>query len=237
MDEKYYDVVYEESPFGTLSQYMTRTFAWMFGGLLLTFAVALATAISGFWIPLYMSNAVFVLSIVELVLVVVLSARLEKLQPGTATALFLGYAVLTGLNFSVYFIAYDVATLMLAFLMGAVYFGVMAAYGWRTGKDLSGWGPMLLCGLVALIIVSLLSMLLGFGFGAMELIICAVGLVIFMGFTAYDTQKLKYYYSYFGDDEAMLHKSAIIGALNLYLDYINIFIYILRILGRNSRRN
>ena len=74
----------------------------------------------------------------------------------------------------------------------------------------------------------------GFGFGIMDLVLCAVGLLIFMGLTAYDTQMLKYYYSYFGGDAAMLHKSSIIGALNLYLDFINIFLYILRMLGRRS---
>ena len=235
MEEKYFDLSYAESPYGTLSQYMTRTFGWMFAGLLVTFAVAIATVVSGLFIPLYTTGMVFILSIAELVLVVVLSARLERLQPGTATLLFFGYAALTGVNLSVYFVVYDLATLMLAFLVGALYFGVMAVYGWRTGKDLTGWGPKLLGGLVALLIVSVLFTLFGFGFGMLDLIVCGVGLVIFMGFTAYDTQKLKYFYAYFGDDAAMLHKSAIIGALNLYLDYINILLYMIRILGRSRR--
>ena len=113
----------------------------------------------------------------------------------------------------------------------------MAVYGNVTNRDLTGWGPKLMGGLIALIVCGLvggLFSLFGFGFGIMDLVLCAVGLLIFMGLTAYDTQMLKYYYSYFGGDAAMLHKSSIIGALNLYLDFINIFLYILRMLGRRS---
>ena len=145
--------------------------------------------------------------------------------------------MLNGLNLSSIFLAYDFGSLILAFLVGAVYFGVMAVYGNVTNRDLTGWGPKLMGGLVALIVCSLvggLFSLFGFGFGIMDLVLCAVGLLIFMGLTAYDTQMLKYYYSYFGGDAAMLHKSSIIGALNLYLDFINIFLYILRMLGRRS---
>ena len=160
-----------------------------------------------------------------------------RLQPSTATGIFFAYAVLNGLNLSSIFLVYDFGSLILAFLVGAVYFGVMAVYGNVTNRDLTGWGPKLMGGLVALIVCGLvggLFSLFGFGFGIMDLVLCAVGLLIFMGLTAYDTQMLKYYYSYFGGDAAMLHKSSIIGALNLYLDFINIFLYILRMLGRRS---
>lgn len=239
MDPRYTDIAYAESPYATLSQYMGRTFGWMFTGLLLTFVVALGTIYTGLFITLASTGLIFVLSIAELVLVFVLSMRVTTLKPATATGLFYAYAALTGVNLSVYFVIYDLTTLLLAFLLGAVYFGVMAVYGARTEKDLSGWGPMLMGGLVAILIVTLLgtlaNLLFHFQFGFGELLVCAVALLVFMGFTAYDTQKLKYYYSYFGGDAAMLHKSAVIGALNLYLDYVNIFLYILRILGRNRR--
>ena len=137
MDEKYYNISYAESPFGTLSQYMTRTFVWMFAGLLVTFGVAMAAAMSGVVYLLYATGLVFVLSIAELILVGVLSMRVEKLQPATATGLFFAYAILTGLNLSVYFVVYDLSTLVLAFLVGAVYFGVMAVYGATTNKNLT----------------------------------------------------------------------------------------------------
>nr|WP_317401743.1 Bax inhibitor-1/YccA family protein [uncultured Gemmiger sp.] len=238
MDEKYYTISYAESPFGTLNQYMTRTFVWMFAGLLVTFAVGIGTLSSPlFYGILFNSGLYLLLCIAELVMVVVLSARIEKLRPSTATTLFFGYAVLNGINLSVIFAAYAFSTLVLAFLVGAVYFGIMALYGSRTQKDLSSWGSMLSGALITLIIVGLLGGLLMFfvpgAFGMFDLILCAVSLVVFMAFTAYDVQKLKYYYSYFGGDAAMLHKSSIIGALSLYLDYINIFLYVLRILGRH----
>ncbi len=237
MDEKYYNISYAESPFGTLNQYMTRTFVWMFAGLLVTFGVGVATLYSPLVSILFNSGLYLMLCIAELVMVVVLSARIDKLRPSTATSLFFGYAVLNGLNLSVIFAAYAFSTLVLAFLVGALYFGIMALYGSRTQKDLSSWGPMLSGALITLIIVGLLGGLLMFfmpgAFGMFDLILCAVSLVVFMAFTAYDVQKLKYYYSYFGGDAAMLHKSSIIGALSLYLDYINIFLYVLRILGRH----
>lgn len=231
---------YAESPYLTMGQYMARTFGWMFAGLMLTFAVAVATVLSGAFVVLYSTGLVFALSIGELVLVAVLSMRVQKLRPATATALFFGYAALTGVNLSVYFVVYDLATLVLAFLVGAVYFGIMAVYGWRTKRDLIGWGPMLFAGLMALLIVSLLgslfSVFFATGFGLFDVLLCAVGLLVFMGFTAYDTQKLRRFYAYYGGDGAMLHKSSIIGALQLYLDYINIFLYVIRLLGR-SRNN
>src|SRR5699024_5056177 len=152
--------------------YMSRTFGWMFAGLMVTFGVALATVLTGAFIPLYTSGIVFVLSIAELILVAVLSMNIQKIRPGTATAMFFAYAVLTGINLSVYFVVYNLSTLILAFLVGALYFGIMAVYGMRTQKDLSGWGPMLMGGLFALLIVSLFGMLFVNNFGFFDIVLC-----------------------------------------------------------------
>ena len=211
MNRNYSDISYAESPFGTLSEFMSKTFGWMFAGLLVTFLVGIGAVMTGLIYPLITSGLFILTSIAELVLVFVLSARITKIQPGTATGLFFAYAVLNGMNLSTIFLVYSVGSLILAFLVGAVYFGVMV------------------CSLVG----SLFAMM-GMNFGFLDLVLCAVGLLIFMGLTAYDTQMLKHHYAYFGGDAAMLHKSAIIGALNLYLDFINIFLYILRMLGRRS---
>ena len=237
MNRNYSDISYAESPFGTLSEFMSKSFGWMFAGLLVTFGVGIGAVASGLIFPIINSGLFIFTSIAELVMVFVLSARVQKLQPSTATALFFGYAVLNGINLSSIFLVYDYGTLILAFLVGAVYFGVMAVYGNVTDRDLTGWGPKLMGGLVALIVCALVGRLLsmfGLNFGIADLLLCAVGLLIFMGLTAYDTQMLKYYYSYFGGDAAMLHKASIIGALNLYLDFINIFLYIVRMLGRRN---
>lgn len=237
MNRNYSNISYAESPFGTLSEFMSKSFGWMFAGLLVTFGVGIGAVASGLIFPIINSGLFIFTSIAELVMVFVLSARVQKLQPSTATALFFGYAVLNGINLSSIFLVYDYGTLILAFLVGAVYFGVMAVYGNVTDRDLTGWGPKLMGGLVALIVCALMGSLLsmfGLDFGIADLLLCAVGLLIFMGLTAYDTQMLKYYYSYFGGDAAMLHKASIIGALNLYLDFINIFLYIVRMLGRRN---
>lgn len=237
MNRNYSNISYAESPFGTLSEFMSKSFGWMFAGLLVTFGVGIGAVASGLIFPIINSGLFIFTSIAELVMVFVLSARVQKLQPSTATALFFGYAVLNGINLSSIFLVYDYGTLILAFLVGAVYFGVMAVYGNVTDRNLTGWGPKLMGGLVALIVCALMGSLLsmfGLNFGIADLLLCAVGLLIFMGLTAYDTQMLKYYYSYFGGDAAMLHKASIIGALNLYLDFINIFLYIVRMLGRRN---
>ena len=218
MNRNYSNISYAESPFGTLSEFMSKSFGWMFAGLLVTFGVGIGAVASGLIFPIINSGLFIFTSIAELVMVFVLSARVQKLQPSTATALFFGYAVLNGINLSSIFLVYDYGTLILAFLVGAVYFGVIAVYGNVTDRDLTGWGPKLMGGLVALIVCALMGSLLsmfGLNFGIADLL-------------------LKYYYSYFGGDAAMLHKASIIGALNLYLDFINIFLYIVRMLGRRN---
>ena len=116
----------------------------------------------------------------------------------------------------------------------AVYFGLMAVYGTTTHKDLTGWGPRLMMALVAMIVTSLVGALFGFGFGA-SVLYCGIGLVVFMLLTAYDTQKLRQIYAYYAGDAEMAEKASIYGALTLYLDFINIFLYVVRLLGMNSR--
>lgn len=237
MYRDYNDISYAESPFGTLSQYMTKTFAWMFAGLLVTFAVGIGTVTSGLVWLFASTGLIFVTAIAELAMVFVLSARVTKIQPGTATGLFFGYAILNGINLSTIFLVYQVSSLVLAFLVGAVYFGVMAVYGATTRRDLTGWGPKLFAGLIAMMVCYLVGSifsLFGMSFALGDLVLCAIGLLIFMGLTAYDTQMLKHHYAYFGGNAAMLHKASIIGALNLYLDFINIFLYILRMVGRRN---
>ena len=221
-------------PTMTSADYMTRTYRWMALGLLITFAAAFVTATTPLF---YVVNSLYLLfTIAELALVFVLSARVQNMSVGAARGVFLGYALLNGMVLSYYFLAFDLGTLVLAFLATSLYFGLMAVYGTTTHKDLSGWGPKLMMALVALLITGFVGMLFGMGFGS-TVLYSGIGLVVFMLLTAYDTQKLKYYYAYYGGDASMLHKSSIIGALSLYLDYINIFLYIVRIVGRSRRDN
>ena len=123
MYQNYNDISYAESPFGTLNQYMTKTFGWMFAGLLVTFAVAIGAISTGLVYAFINSGVFFITCIAELILVGVLSARVTSLQPGTATGIFFAYAALNGLNLCSIFLIYDLGSLVLAFLVGAVYFG------------------------------------------------------------------------------------------------------------------
>ena len=233
MDYNNYDRGYAE-PSMNASDYMTRTYRWMASGLLITFAMAYITATT----PLiYLVDSLyFVLTIAELALVFVLSSRVQNMSVDAARATFFGYALLNGMVLSYYFIVFSVGTLVMAFLATAVFFGLMAVYGTTTHKDLTGWGPRLMMGLVALIVTSLIGMLFGFGFGS-SVLYCGIGLVLFMLLTAYDTQKLQQMYAYYAGDPELAEKASIYGALTLYLDFINIFLYVVRLLGNNRRRN
>ena len=233
MDYNNYDRGYAE-PSMNASDYMTRTYRWMASGLLITFAMAYITATT----PLiYLVDSLYlVLTIAELALVFVLSSRVQNMSVDAARATFFGYALLNGMVLSYYFIVFSAGTLVMAFLATAVYFGLMAVYGTTTHKDLTGWGPRLMMGLVALIVTSLIGMLFGFGFGS-SVLYCGIGLVLFMLLTAYDTQKLQQMYAYYAGDPELAEKASIYGALTLYLDFINIFLYVVRLLGNNRRRN
>ena len=233
MDYNNYDRGYAE-PSMNASDYMTRTYRLMASGLLITFAMAYITATTSL---IYLVDSLYlVLTIAELALVFVLSSRVQNMSVDAARATFFGYALLNGMVLSYYFIAFSVGTLVMAFLATAVYFGLMAVYGTTTHKDLTGWGPRLMMGLVALIVTSLIGMLFGFGFGS-SVLYCGIGLVLFMLLTAYDTQKLQQMYAYYAGDPELAEKASIYGALTLYLDFINIFLYVVRLLGNNRRRN
>ena len=233
MDYNNYDRGYAE-PSMNASDYMTRTYRWMASGLLITFAMAYITATTSL---IYLVDSLYlVLTIAELALVFVLSSRVQNMSVDAARATFFGYALLNGMVLSYYFVVFSVGTLVMAFLATAVYFGLMAVYGTTTHKDLTGWGPRLMMGLVALIVTSLIGMLFGFGFGS-SVLYCGIGLVLFMLLTAYDTQKLQQMYAYYAGDPELAEKASIYGALTLYLDFINIFLYVVRLLGNNRRRN
>ena len=233
MDYNNYDRGYGERTMSA-SDYMTRTYRWMACGLLITFAMAYVTATTSL---LYLVDSLYlVLTIAELALVIVLSSRVQNMSVEAARATFFGYALLNGMVLSYYFVAFSADTLVLALLATSLYFGLMAVYGTTTHKDLTGWGPRLMMALVAMLITGFAGMLFGFGFGS-SVLYCGIGLVMFMLLTAYDTQKLQQMYSYYAADSEMAEKASIYGALTLYLDFINIFLYVVRLMGNNRRRN
>ena len=230
--------VFEENAYApeeTLSGYMAKTFLWMCAGLLLTFLVAYGMARAGvaYRILAGGSPAILIVTIAEIALVVTLSARIHKLSVPAATIMFLVYAALTGVMFSIYFIIIEMNVLIYVFIATSVFFGGLAAASLVFNMQLDSLRPFLFGGLIFLIVFGLISMFVNLG--AFETIVCYIGIAIFLAYTAYDTAKIKQNYAYYAGQPDMLQKASIFSALQLYLDFINLFLYILRILGR--RRN
>ena len=218
----------------TLNQYISRTFGWMFIGLMITFALAAGLAMSGLVFVFFANPYIPVLLLIaEVAVVLIMSAGIVKRPVGVTRALFTVYSILNGIVFSVYFYLYDVVNLIAIFGLTALFFGAFALYGRFTRADLSKLRPLLIGGLIFLLIASLLTMLINMS--GMERVICMAGIVVFLCFTAYDTQKIKAFYSYYSASPDMLAKASIFSALQLYLDFINLFLYLLRFLG-NKRR-
>ena len=165
-----------------------------------------------------------------LVAVLALSFGIEKMSVGTARLAFYGFAAIMGISLSSIFITYQLGSIFQVFLITAVMFGSMSLYGYTTKKDLTSIGSFLIMGLWGLVIASIVNIFMQNSM--MQLVIAAIGVVVFTGLTAYDTQKIKeIYYHTEGDTRA---KAAIMGALNLYLDFINLMISLLQLLGQRK---
>jgi FtsH-binding integral membrane protein len=211
--------------------FLAKVFNWMAIGLAVTGAVAFLTAESGMARTLVASPLFLVLVLAELGMVFFLSARIDKLQPGTATGLFLGYSILNGLTLSTIFLAYTHASIAGTFLVTAGMFGAMAVYGLVTKRDLSGMGSFMFMGLIGILLASVVNIFLKSP--GLYWAISGIGVLVFVGLTAYDVQKIKT----IGEEgimqqgEAAIHKGSIIGALALYLDFINLFLMLLRFFG------
>ena len=207
----------------TLGQYTAKTFLWMMLGLLVTFGVAaIGYATDLTWV-LY--RDVPGLQLILLVVTLILST--------SAVVLFVAFSALFGLTLSLYMYVFQMTSFILIFLLTALYFGALAAYGYLTKADLSRLGPILFSGLIFLVIFGLLSMFIP-GLAAMDRAVCLIGIVVFLGYTAYDTQRIQAFYSYYSGYPDMLEKASIFSALQLYLDFINLFLYLLRFMGRRK---
>jgi hypothetical protein len=207
--------------------FMSRVYGWMFAGLWITGVVALYTVSNEALLRIAVEWRVPLL-LAELGLVFLLSLAAPKLSGAVAGALFIGYAALTGMTLSIYFLIYTAGSIGQAFLMTAGTFGAMSLYGTLTKKDLSGWSAFLFMGLVGVLIAGVVNIfmrsdMLGF------VTACAC-VVVFAGLTAYDTQKLRQMHASTGYSSAAT--ISIVGALTLYLDFINLFLALLRIFGR-----
>ena len=207
-------------------------YGWMCAGLALSGLVAWYTASSGLWQKVLMGPGMWVCIIAEVALVVILSASIKKLSVGAACLMFVGYAALNGLTLSVVFIAYELALVQRVFFITAAMFGGLAVFGTVTKSDLSQIGSICGMALWGLIVAVFVNMF--FHSSRFDWIVSFAGVLIFSGLTMWDAQKIKLLAQVEGQmDGAMRHKVALNGALELYLDFINLFIYLLRILGKS----
>jgi FtsH-binding integral membrane protein len=206
-------------------------YGWMCAGLALSGLIAWYTAESGLFLKVLQGPGLIVCVIAELAFVFILSATINKLPVAMAYLMYIGYAALNGLTLSVVFIAYELALVQRVFFITAGMFGGLALYGTFTKSDLSGVGAVCGMGLWGLIIALVVNMFLGST--GLDWIISLVGVLIFTGLTMYDAQKIRQIANVEARlDAATIHRAGIMGALALYLDFINLMLYLLRAFGR-----
>jgi len=229
-DQDPYNNAYAQNLTLVQSNVLNQTYTWMTGGLCLTAVIAFAVSQSSI---IYNINLIvwFGLIIAELALVAIISAAINRLSPTVATILFLAYAALNGVTLSFIFLAYTSTSITAAFFVTAGMFGITSLYGYTTKRDLTGIGSMAIMALIGLILASIVNMFLASS--GLYWLITYAGVIIFVALTAYDTQKIKRWsQSVAPNDATTIQRLGILGALTLYLDFINLFLFILRIMGR-----
>lgn len=233
-EDRLYELIREKEQTAAVAfpALMRKVYVWMTLALVITGFTAYAVANSPGIMTAIITNRMLMwgLLIGELALVWYVSARIDRLSLSTATLLFVLYSVLNGATLSIIFLAYKMTSIASVFFITAGTFAAMSLVGYFTKKDLSGLGRILFMALIGLVIATLVNVFLlkDAGFG---LIVSYVGVLIFVGLTAYDTQKIKNMLVEADDVSAEAQKIALMGALALYLDFINLFLYLLRIFG------
>ena len=213
---------------------MRKTYLWMTFALLITAFMAYNVATSETFTNYLFQHQglVWLLFGAELLLVIGLSAAINKISLSVATLMFVAYAALNGITFASIFWAYSLGSIATTFLITAGTFGAMSLFGYFTKSDLTSWGKILLMALIGIIIATVVNIFLHNAM--LDLIVSYAGVLIFVGLTAYDTQKIKQMYLMAPDASEATQKYAVLGALTLYLDFINLFLYLLRIFGRRD---
>lgn len=209
------------------SDYLTKTFFRMFLGLLATAFAAAYTYYSGLLIPIIESGAFLALFVVEFIVVIAFSAGFRRFSSGVVTALFFIYAIINGVTFATLFMCFELSSIVYAFFGAAAIFGIMALIGKNTKADLSSLGTMLTVTLLVGCIISIINLFIGNSF--VDIALDWIILFVFMGFTMYDMNKITHIHEEGVMDEEKLY---VYGAMELYLDFINLFIRILSIFGK-----
>ena len=212
-----------------VTAFLSRVYGWMFLGLLITSGTALVVASSPLLIETLILNRIlfWILLFAQLGLVFYLAARVEKMAPATAAILFLLYSALVGITSSVILLIYTGASIVSTFVITAGMFGALAVFGTLTKRSLAGVGQFMFMGLIGLIIASIVGFF--WHSDALQFVISVVGVVVFTGLTAWDAQRLKQMAVALPDGR--VGAFAVVGALALYLDFINLFFFLLRLFG------
>ena len=212
-----------------MNQLLSKTFLWMFVGLIVTFLTGYIVSINeNMLLSIFGGPLFWLIIILEFALVIYFSARVHKMKPITAKICFLLYSFVSGLTFSSVFVGFEISCVMYVFLIAAVVFAIFGAIGYFVNVDLNRISTFLIMGLLAIIICSFVNLFLANT--TFDLIVSIIALIIFFGFTAYDIQKVKILSNAGMNNDVV----AINGAFELYLDFINIFLHLLSIIG-NSR--
>ncbi|MDP6475175.1 MAG: Bax inhibitor-1/YccA family protein [Alphaproteobacteria bacterium] len=228
----------ERRPFGTtltqtqvdegLRKYMLRVYNYMGSGLALTGIVAYVVAHTGLYQALYGSVIGFIVMLAPLGIVFFMGAKIKTMKPSTAQTLFWVFSVLMGASLSYVFLTYTATSIVRVFFITAATFGAMSLYGYTTKRSLARWGSFLFMGLIGVIIAMVVNIFMQSEF--LYYAISVIGVLVFTGLTAYDTQRIKESYVE-SDGQAVMTKKAIMGALNLYLNFINLFLMLLHLFG------
>jgi hypothetical protein len=211
-----------------LRNYMLRVYNYMAGGLAITGVIAYFAAASGLYEQIARTPLIWVVVFAPLGVVLLLSYRLQKMSLGAAQASFWSFAALMGLSLSYIFLVYTGASIAQVFFITAATFLAMSLWGYTTKADLSRFGSFLMMGLIGIVIASLVNIF--FASAALQFAISIIGVIVFTGLTAWDTQRIKEMY-WEGDGGEVAGKKAIMGALALYLDFINLFIMLMQLMG------
>jgi len=214
-----------------LRTYMIRVYNYMAIGLAVTGGVAYAAFASGIYQQIAATSFIWVVMLAPLGMVFFLSARIGKMSVSGAQMAFWTFAALMGLSLASIFHVYAHESIARVFFITAAAFGGLSLYGYTTKKDLSGWRSFLIMGLFGIIIAMVVNIFLASS--ALQFAISVIGVLVFSGLTAYDTQRIKEIY-YVGDGAAVMGKKAIMGALSLYLDFINLFMMLLMLFGNRE---
>ena len=211
--------------------YIMKVYNYMTFGLLLTAIAAYLGASSGIYVALAQTPMIYVVMFAPLAMVLWLSVRISKMSANAARTMFFVYSALMGLSLSYVLLMFTGVSVVRTFLVTSAAFGALSLYGYTTKRSLSGMGSFLMMGLFGIIIAMVVNIFMQSS--AMHFAISVIGVLIFAGLTAYDTQAIKQIY-YAGDTRSVAEKKAVMGALRLYLDFINMFIFLLQFLGNRD---